>query len=549
MRIRINKFFVAHGWLIWALGVACIVILCWFAFLPEKGLNYFFSSDAVYLPSLYRDFFQDGYTLNGWRLNQATNFFPDMPLFFLLNALFDDFITATFCYSLIQYFFIILLMYLIFKQLKPKFSSSIFALAIFLFSSFLFILFIDWNVWFSSLLLHNAFHNSAFILSLICVILFLKYLNHKSGKTLIAICTLTIVGGACDKLFFIYFSIPISLVIIVLYFFNKDWKTLAKFLITLALGTILAILLWLLFKNNPYFSLTKPYGEFTLFHIKDSWVTFSKQMYGYLTKLSFISVLTYLSLLTYFAVVIYVFVKTSGIVKKRKSIDNMCVFQLFVLFFTPIVIFTPVLAGSYDNVASLRYNYFPYILLPFNVVVLLSNCLDKNKLFKIILNTTLSVLIMGYLFFHFSVMEFGNGLKHFFVFYPEKAKIIEHYFSDDDNFKFGIADDYWAAKQVTMFSKKGLRIYCSWDSGNPWLHASNKYWFTDNDKGRHAHCEFTFFLWSKHKEVPDFFKDNNDLQPIDLGNWNLYFVAPYRFIESEYRLTPVLIEKSANLVK
>jgi len=546
---RIKTFFATYGWVVWALIVALVVLLCWFAFRTDVELSQFFSSDSLYLQALYRDFFQDGYSLNGWTLNQASNFFPDMLLFFALNAIFGNFITATFGYSVIQYFAIIFIMYLIFRQIKLNLHLSTFAPAIFLFASLLFLFFID-RSWIASLLNHNAWHNSAFIMSLVCIYLFCKYLNIKSQKLLIAIIVLSMLSGASDKLFFICFTIPASLVIIVLYFFNKDRRMLIKLLIVMAIGTILAIALWIFFKNNPYFSLTKPYGAITPKYIQDSWSVFSEQMHAYLTTFSFVMFLTWFSILSYFAVVVHVFVKIYRLIKEKKSADTLFAFELFVLFFTPIVLFTPILAGSYDNIISLRYNYFPYILLPFNSVVLISNWLDKNKWIRVALNSTFSLLMLGYLLFHFPPKEFNSGLKQFFTCYPERAEIVDNCFTDE-NLKYGITDDYWLARQATMFSKKGVRLHCAFPGGDPWLHVSNKHWFTDNDKGKHAHCEFTFIVWSKDVEVPPFFRENSEMQPIDLGDWYLYQIAPYRFIMPGHRfaIDPVLIDTSYNKKK
>ena len=548
MMTKIKRFNTTYGWIIWALIVALAVLLYWFAFLPDGGLNHFFSSDALYLPTLYRDIVQDGYSLNGWTLNQASNFFPDMLLFFMLNAVFGNFITASFCYSVIQYFGIIFIFYLIFKQLKPDSRPSTFVPAIFLFASYLFIYFIDNMVWESMLLNHNSYHNSPFIMALLCIYLFLKYLDTKSWKALIVIFVLSILSGACDRLFFICFSIPVSFVVVILCFFNKDWKILTKSLATIVLGAALAIALWIFFKNNPYFSLTTAYGEFTLQSISSSWKIFSRQLFHYLSTPSFILVLTWLSIFSYITAVIYVFKKASTPIKESKYIDKMFVFQLFVTFFTPIVLFAPVLTGSYGGLDTMRYNYFPYFLLPFNAVMLLSNWLNKNKSFRIIINATLSTLIISYLLIHYPVREFGKGLERFFNFYPEKTRIIDGYFADDETFKYGITDDYWTARQTTMFSKKGIRLYCTFDGGDPWLHASNKHWFTDNDKGKYAHCQFTFLLWTKEKEIPAFFKENNDIQPIEAGTWCLYHVAPYRYIMPGYRfkIEPVLIDTSSN---
>jgi len=549
MITKIKTFLNTYGWIIWASIVALMVLLFWFAFLSDWGLSHFLSSDALYLPSLYKDIVQDGYTLSGWTLNQATNFFPDMLLFFLLNAIFGDFIVATFAYSVIQYFAFILMFYLIFMQLKPTLHPSVFAPAIFLFASYLFLYFIDNMVWESALLNHNSFHNSAFLMALICIYLFLKYLDKKSWKMLIAILVLSMLSGACDRLFFICFSIPAFLVVTVLYFFNRDWKVLKKILGTIALGTALAIILWILFKNNPYFSLTKAYGEFTLQSIRSSLEIFTGQMFGYLTTLSYVLVLSYLSAFSYLAAIVYVFRKTIKFIKEKKHVDKMFVFQLFIVLFTPIVLLAPIVTGSYGGFDTMRYNYFPYFLLPFNAVILVANWLDKNRLFNVIINIFFSILMIGYLLINYPIREFGKGLDRFFNFYPEKVRIIDSYFSDEEILKYGITNDYWTAKQVTMFSKKGIRLYSAWDWGEPWLHAVNKHWFIDHDKGKHAHCEFTFLLWNKEKEIPKFYKMMNDsIQPIGIGNWYLYTVKPYRFIRPglQFGTEPVLIDASSN---
>jgi hypothetical protein len=548
MNTKIKSFFINHGGIIWALIVALFALLFWFAFRTDTELSQFFSSDSLYLQALYRDFFQDGYTfLDGWTLNQATNIFPDMLLFFLLNAIFGNFTTATFSYAVIQYFAIIFLMYLIFRQIKPKFHSAVFAPAIYLFTSFLFLFFID-RSWIASLLNHNAWHNSAYVMALLCLYLFYKYLKNKSRKTLIAILILSMLCGACDKLFFICFSIPASMIIVILFFFNEDKKLLTKLLITIIIGAILGVALWIFFKNNPYFSLTKPYGEFSLSFIKDSWITFSKQMYGYLTIPSFIMFLTYFSILSYLATVCYVFVNTVRLIKEKKTASHLYSFQLFVLFFTPVVVFTPILAGSYDNAISLRYNYFPYLLLPFSATLLLGNWLNNNKLTRIITNTTLSSLMIGFLLINFPLKEFGKGFNNFIHTYPERTEIIDNYFSDDATCKYGITDDYWLARQATMFSKKNVRLYCAFEGGNPWLHAANKHWFIERDKGEHAHCEFTFLVWTAGMEIPEIFITMNDsIQPVALGEWNLFEVKPYRFIipGSRFHVEPVLIERSS----
>ncbi|MDR2972867.1 MAG: hypothetical protein LBU83_13240, partial [Bacteroidales bacterium] len=158
-------------WFIVALIIALMVQLFWFSSLSLSDLESFFTADTLYLPSLYRDWFEDGYTINGWTLNAAPNFFPDMLLFFTLNFVTGSYVHAAFWFSIIQFFAIITISYLIFKTIKPNLLPATFAPAILIFTSFLFILFIDHSFWVSALLNNNSFHNGAFVMTITCLLL------------------------------------------------------------------------------------------------------------------------------------------------------------------------------------------------------------------------------------------------------------------------------------------------------------------------------------------------------------------------------------------
>jgi hypothetical protein len=48
------------------------------------------NSDALLAEGLYRDLFEDGYSLADWRFSTTTFFFPDVPLYFLARPFVDD---------------------------------------------------------------------------------------------------------------------------------------------------------------------------------------------------------------------------------------------------------------------------------------------------------------------------------------------------------------------------------------------------------------------------------------------------------------------------
>jgi hypothetical protein len=538
-----KEIFKNYSWFIFALLLSLIVFLIWFSSLTETELTILFSSDTLYLPSLYRDLFQDGYTLNGWTFNAAPNFFPDMLLFFSLNAITGSFISAAFFYALIQYFSILILFYALFKQIKPNLHPSTFALAIIFFTSFLFIFLIDNDFYISSLINNNAFHNSAFLITVLLLWLVFLFLRKKSNKILIVMGIITIIAAPCDRLFFVCFSVPVFLMAVVLYFLNFEKQLQKRFFIMLLLSTIVAIIVWLIFKNNSVFRITSAYGEMTIKSIVSSWQIFSQQMISYLTTFSIRQILICLSLISYLTCVMFVVYKLIKVKNKKESLTVIVAFEVFVLFFTPIVLFAPILSGSYGGFDTFRYNYFPFLLLPFNIILLMSDFLDKNKMYRILFNAvfcSLVVLFSGYYLRHHTIVK---ELSNFFSFCPAYVIEIDSYFQDTTITQHGICNDYWKAKQITMFTKKNIRVYFTFDDGFPWHHAANINWFYNADDKKRAPSIFTFLFWQTTTQLPDFFKENNpDVRAVVLRDMNLYKVSPYCFESVSY--SPMLVYES-----
>ena len=67
-----------------------LLLLVVFSSFNDSAYNFFFNSDTLYLPSVYKDLFIDGYGIKGWELNPSPNFFPDMSVYFLLSYFIGD---------------------------------------------------------------------------------------------------------------------------------------------------------------------------------------------------------------------------------------------------------------------------------------------------------------------------------------------------------------------------------------------------------------------------------------------------------------------------
>jgi len=528
-------------WFIIALVIALIVQLYWFSSLSLNDLENFFTSDTLTLPSLYRDWFEDGYSINGWTLNAAPNFFPDMLLFFVLNFITKNYILASFWFPLIQFFAIIMLCYWIFKTINSNLLPATFAPAIFLCTSFLFVLFIDKCFWKSMLINTNSFHNGAFVMTLACLLLFFLYLRKESKVSIGALIVIVAISAPSDRLFFISFLVPLFLSIIVLYILNFERKKMMKLFLFLLIGGLLGFGLWYFCKHNSIFVIARSYGEITSENIISSWNILWEQMYIYLTDRWIFGFLIILCSITYIGTICYIISNLISTKWKTQEKGFVFIFQLFILFFTPVVFFAPVLAGSYGGYDTFRYNLFPFILLPFNSILLISHWLDKNKIARLIVNLIPASLIIVFFAIHLPKHSFIKGFQQYSSFYSAVAQSFDDYFENTDTIIYCVSNDYWLAKKLTFFSKKGIRSYFVFDCGTPWLHATNKHWFIFHDKGKYAHCEFTYIIWEESKELPVFFKNANpDTQPVKIAGYNLYKVVPFRFTETNWH-EPILI--------
>ena len=103
-----------------SLILVVFLILSIFSTLDEQSYNWFFSTDTLYLPSIYKDLFIDGGTLDGWHFNPAPNFFPDMLVYFLLMFITGSFLLSTAFFAVMQYVFIIVLFRLVLVQIIQK---------------------------------------------------------------------------------------------------------------------------------------------------------------------------------------------------------------------------------------------------------------------------------------------------------------------------------------------------------------------------------------------------------------------------------------------
>jgi hypothetical protein len=87
------------SWLAFLLSLALIFAAFASGALPR---DFFYDSDALNLPSMYRDLFREHGSFFDWQFSASPFFFPDMPLYFLINFLIPNFHLAIVFYGVAQ---------------------------------------------------------------------------------------------------------------------------------------------------------------------------------------------------------------------------------------------------------------------------------------------------------------------------------------------------------------------------------------------------------------------------------------------------------------
>ena len=117
-----------------------LLVLAVFSNFNQFAFDVFFNSDTLYLPSIYKDIFQEHNLLKDWQLNPSPNFFPDMLLYFIFMFFTNNFIISSFIFAIIQYAIILYILTKIFKEILPNQSKNWHSLIYLFMSIFLLII-------------------------------------------------------------------------------------------------------------------------------------------------------------------------------------------------------------------------------------------------------------------------------------------------------------------------------------------------------------------------------------------------------------------------
>ncbi|MCB2219986.1 MAG: hypothetical protein KQI35_06280 [Bacteroidetes bacterium] len=460
-----------------SLLINLFLVLLFFGSASEGFLKIFFGSDCLYLPSLYRDLIVDHHSLKDWTLNPAPNFIPEWPIYFLFNYLAGDFRTASLLYGLFNFFAINLLIVLVYKNAFQGIPWLYLSFVNFAMSTFIILFLRDSEYILSGLIFLSAFHNGAFIMTLLIFWLFLKYLRSGRGYLIPGIILgLSLLGILSDRLFLVFCTIPM-LTTLTLW---KERQLRPKLILSICWASAGA------FAGLLFFDLLEKWELMTFNSISDlllnfrkvfeSLHLFSQQLQIYIQRGGFTRLIVLGSAASLFTGMILsirlIFSKKSRLLPLAKV--GIILLTSFIL----LVLLNPIVNGSYLDITGIRYNIYSFYIALSLISVFFFYLSNNRKIFLYLFNGAAIVIPAVILIYALSFEVQKKALANISKvqdYYPGIAAKVDS-LSVLYNLKCGISQ-YQKAKVVTMFSKENVNVrHVYWDL-SPYLHVTNIRWY------------------------------------------------------------------------
>jgi len=494
--------------------------LWFFSLLPgHQGIRLFVNSDALYLPSLYRDLFVHHSGLKGWHLNSAPTFFPEMFLYFPLMALLKGATLTSLAYGLVQ----IGLMMLIADRLLLLADAGISSMARYLIT-FTFMLFPLSSLFGDGLIIPaqlflSGYHSGSFLVSMLAMIWALEYTKKGGGTRLILIGGITFLAVISDKLFIMSFVAPV-LIFSLIQGLRPGKRTRYLMLMPLlVLTTVLALIAFRLIDNSPFIDFIPVRSKMFQFPEIPEAVASLATHFGHVVVNYPVQrwlVLPSLIFLLLAPVYLAMYLKPYWGRKLESAREIFYSLTLFLFLFVLCVLLTPVINGYYRGPSHIRYNFPALIVGSAGLIYMMDRFLAPvafpSWLKKYATSFCTLLLFMVLLVWGIN-NEAGEGLRRYVSHYPEPVRILDE-LKDEHGLKYGLAG-YWQAKHSTILSQNELRLYSIRNKTfrpSP-FHAHNENWYFDGGKGRHANPVFNFLetsAFNDTEKLTDLFGEHMD---------------------------------------
>jgi len=476
---------------LWSLVAGSLAIMATFLKCADWELDFFFTSDTLYLPSIYRDIFYDGGRLSDWSLNAAPNFFPDMGLYFLLNWLFGDLRWAHFIFPIIQFLLIGVLFRAIVRRVTPDLGEWPPTLSVLLLTVVILTAWWGHDFGFAFHLLVNSFHAGAFVNALLCTWLLLRAYDGMGSGPIILLLLAVAAAAISDKLFWVMFVIPACLVCLVIAIGSSGRRRLLILAVTVGATAFFAHRLLLLVDEALPLQIENPYAYLAFDRVVFSWWQFVEMLRVYLLATPLVAGTIALGLLTTVAAIIIGIRRclrwfSTPPEQRPQGSERMELVVWMAALFFPFVLLAPVVNGSFDGLDSLRYNFAVFALAPMVSGHILGR--QRNVVGRGFALVGLAGIGLPSLWVCLSGVP--SGYAHLSAYKPAVVNTFDE-LTRGMGLQRGVAN-YWMAKRVTFFSDQSVVVLPTYPEVGMQVHVNRPAMYLDG----------TFDFVILHKELP-----------------------------------------------
>jgi hypothetical protein len=376
-------------------------------------------------------------------------------------------------YGFIQFFLLLLLINILFRTILPE--ISLYTLSI---VNIILTLFLIWPLFQREVLINTNFslsyHAGAFLNSLLAFIIMLRYINTRKLSTLVWFGTVILLAFFSDKIFLIYFPLPVILSFLL--FMKSENSNPILMLIGITLFSLLTG--WLLFRTlvlNEVFYVTpapiSPDNGRQSFHVAFNQFKSLIENGGlrsYVFGLTFISILfSLISALYYSIIQVQRYFHKSG--------PGWNAFKFYNIYFSILTlgaISAPIYKGIYYSEWQIRYCIFPVFLGLTNIGIYLDYYLHPSeKALRLLAIFATTVLFLFFIVNYHKYKPF-SVFEKVSAYYPGIVKAADN-LSLRYPLKNGVGN-HWDSKHITGLSKNGVRVYSVFDNLHFWFHGNNK---------------------------------------------------------------------------
>jgi hypothetical protein len=484
-----------------------------------NDIDNWFDSDALTQFHFFSGM-EDGNSIRGWKISTVTHYFPIMPMFGLSYSLHKTPGGSILIFALIQNLFFILLFFYLAKSILSKYHFEASTVGVILYSLF-FVSSIYFPENYTSANLLLPYHSGMALNSLLSLALLFNYIRTKKRLYLYSLSGIVALGSLSNPLYHVYFSVPVLVMLVFLAWRcgSPYWKLALHIVAGIAFGYILMLLL-------PKTNINMPSGGSTVSSYHMLVYTISN-LYNSSVFLKVIIILSSVSFLYSFIVSINTI---TGLLSRKKTDPGR--YNMYHVIFTGIFllsVFAPLLKGNFLGPWCIRYILYAIAFSLFNIGIILIKFVEFRN-FRYAYSVSAIAIIIGCLWI-FSRSAKQNPLQTFprYINYNNSLAVAVDSLASLYPLKNGISE-FWAAKPITVFSKKGVKVLHVYSSAVIWHHSAYLGDFYFNTDGSKSIFNFVVLHnWGDTSILDNFFGDS--IQRVSISGYDFYLVPDFYYGE------------------